>query len=253
MNPTVIASLAFAGIFGAALLGMRLRAALPDQHLSAETKDSVRLGIGLVATMTALLLGLLVASAKGSYDTQRSEVIQIASKVGFLDRVLAIYGQETTQTRELLRREVESTIPRIWPDKKSQEAPTGPTAEQAQAQAMYGSIQKLAPQNEEQRSLKAQAFDTAIDLSKTLWLLSAQADPSIVTPLLVAVVIWLAIIFLSFGLFAPANKTVVAAMFIVALTVSSALFLILELDRPFNGVIAVSSEPIRNVLSHLGR
>ncbi len=251
MNPTVIASLAFAGIFGAALLGMRLRAALPDHHLSAETKDSVRVGMGLVATMTALLLGLLVASAKSSYDTQRNEVIQIASKVGFLDRVLAIYGPETSQTRELLRREVESAIPRIWPDKKSQEAPTEPTAEQARA--MYGSIQKLAPQDDEQRSLKAQALDTAIDLSKTLWLLSAQADPSIVTPLLVAVVLWLAVIFLSFGLFAPANKTVVATLFIVALTVSSALFLILELDRPFNGVIMVSSEPMRNVLSHLGR
>ena len=126
-----------------------------------------------------------------------------------------------------------------------------PTAEQAQA--MFRSIQELAPQNEEQRLLKAQALDTTIDLSRSLWLLSAQADPSIVTPLLVAVVIWLAIIFLSFGLFAPANKTVVAAMFIVALTVSSALFLILELDRPFNGVIMVSSEPLRNVLSHLGR
>jgi hypothetical protein len=128
--------------------------------------------------MTALLLGLLVASAKSSYDTQRNEVIQIASKVGFLDRVLAIYGPETSQTRELLRREVESAIPRIWPDKKSQEAPTEPTGEQARA--MYGSIQELAPQNDEQRSLKAQALDTAIDLSKTLWLLSAQADPSIV-------------------------------------------------------------------------
>ena len=251
MNPTFIASFAFIGIFGAALLGMRLRAALPDHQLSAETKDSVRLGMGLVATMTALLLGLLVASAKGSYDTQRNEVIQIASKVGFLDRVLAVYGSETTQTRELLRREVESAIPRIWPDKKSREAPTEPTAEQAQV--MYGSIQKLAPQNDEQRSLKVQALETATDLSKTLWLLSAQADPSIVTPLLVAVVLWLAVIFVSFGLFAPANKTVVATLFIVALTVSSALFLILELDRPFSGVIAVSSEPMRNVLSHLGR
>jgi hypothetical protein len=251
MNPAVIASLAFAGIFGAALLGMRLRAALPDHHLSAETKDSVRVGMGLVATMTALLLGLLVASAKGSYDTQRNEVIQIASKVGFLDRVLAVYGPETTQSRELLRGEVESAIPRIWPDKNSQEAPTEPTAEQAQA--MYGSIQKLAPQNDEQRSLKAQALGTTIDLSKSLWLLSAQGGATIVTPLLVTVVLWLAIIFLSFGLFAPANKTVVVTMFIVALTVSSALFLILELDRPFNGVIAVSSEPMRNVLSHLGR
>src|SRR5258705_4139671 len=77
MNPNVIALLAFLGIFGAALLGMRIRTALPEHHLSQETKDTVRLGMGLVATMTALLLGLLIAAAKGSYDTQRSEVIPV--------------------------------------------------------------------------------------------------------------------------------------------------------------------------------
>jgi hypothetical protein len=253
MNSTVIALLAFAAIFVAALLGMRLRAALPDHHLSAETKESVRVGIGLVATMTALLLGLLIASAKSSYDTQRTEVIQIAAKIGFLDRALAIYGPETAQARELLRHEVEIAIPRLWPDKGAGAAATNPTATQAQAAAMYNSIEKLAPQNDQQRSLKTQALETVGDLSKTLWLLSAQGEPSIITPLLVAVVLWLVIIFLSFGLFAPANKIVIATLLIVALTVSSALFIMLELDRPFDGVIQVSSEPWRNVLSHLGR
>jgi hypothetical protein len=251
MNSTLIALIAFASIFAAALLAMRLRAALPDHHLSAETKDSVRVGMGLVATMTALLLGLLVASAKGSYDAQRANVIQIAAKVGFLERVLTVYGPEADPARELLRREVESVIPRLWPDKQSGGAPTNPTA--AQAQAMYDSLQKLAPQNEEQRSLKKQALKTAIDLSKTLWLLAAEKEPSIVAPLLVAVVLWLAVLFFSFGLFAPANKTVVAALLIVALSVSSALFLMLELDRPFDGVIQISSAPLRNVLSQIGR
>lgn len=250
MNSTVIALIAFASIFGAALLAMRLRTALPDHHLSAETKESVRVGIGLVATMTALLLGLLIASAKGSYDTQRTEVTQIAAKVGFLDRTLAIYGPETAQARALLRSEVETMIPRLWPDKQSREAPT--TLSAAQAQAMYDSLQKLVPQNDEQRSLKDQTLETAIDLSKTLWLLSAQKEPSIVTPLLVAVILWLAVIFFSFGLFAPPNKTVIATMLIVALTVSSALFLMLELDRPFEGLIQISNAPLRNVLSQLG-
>ncbi|HEV7474508.1 MAG TPA: hypothetical protein VGN90_10700 [Pyrinomonadaceae bacterium] len=251
MNSTVIALLAFAGIFGTALLGMRLRAALPDHHLSAEAKESVRVGMGLVATMTALLLGLLIATAKGSYDTQRTQVIQIAAYVGFLDRLLAVYGPETVQTRELLRGEVENVIPRLWPQPGSQSSPTNLTA--AQAQALYTSLQNLTPQNDAQRSLKAQALVTTMDLSKTVWLLSAQRDPSIVTPLLVAVILWLATIFLSFGLFAPANKTVVATMLIVALAVSSALFLMLELDRPFDGVIQISSAPLRNVLSQLGR
>lgn len=250
MNASVIAILAFAGICGAVFLGMRLRAALPDNHLSAETKDTVRVGMGLVATMTALLLGLLVASAKGSYDTQKSEVIQMAAKAAYLDRALALYGPETTEARELLRRSIESAIQLMW-DKKSREAPPDPAI--PTGQAFYGSLQKLTPQNDEQRALKAEALEAATDLSKTRWLLFAQSDTSIATPLLVIVVIWLAIIFLSFGLFAPSNRTVIVTMIIVALSVSSALFLILELDQPFNGVIQISSEPLRNSLSRVGR
>jgi hypothetical protein len=251
MNSATIALIAFASILGASLLGMRLRVIVPDHHLSADTKDSVRVGMALVATMTALLLGLLIASAKGSYDTQRSQVIQLASKVGFLDRVLTIYGPETAQARELLRGEVEAAMLRMWRDEKSGEVMRQPTA--AQAHSLYSSIQKLAPQNDEQRSLKTEALGTAIDLGKTVWLLSAQAEPSIVTPMLVIVIVWLALIFLSFGLFAPSNKIVTTTMIIAALSVSSALFMILELDRPFDGVIQISSEPLSNVLSHLGQ
>jgi len=251
MNAAVIAGLAFVGIFGTTLVGMRLRAALPDHQLSAETKDTVRVGMGLVATMTALLLGLLIATAKGSYDTQRSQVIQMAGRVGYLDRVLTLYGPETAEIRSLLHVSTESLIQKLWLDERSQEAQVDPAL--ATGQVVYSSIHKLAPQNDEQRALKAQALDTINDLGKTRWLLFAQADTSIPTPLLVMVVVWLAIIFLSFGLFAPTNKTVVVAMIVVSLLVSSALFLILELDRPFDGVIQVSSAPMSNALSNLGR
>ncbi len=250
MNATTIALIAFAIIFGVSLLGMRLHSMLPDLHVSPETKETVRLGMGLIATMTALLLGLLIATAKGSYDSQRSEVIQIASRVAFLDRALAIYGPETGEARDLLRGAVASTIANMWPDQTSA---TRDLNSSAQARKMYESIQNLAPHNELQQSLKARALETSVELSKTLWHLSAQAEPSIVTPLLIAVIIWLATIFLSFGLFAPPNKIVVATLLIVALSVSSALFLILELDRPFNGVIQISSAPMRNVLSQIGK
>lgn len=250
MNSTLIAVLAFAGIFVSTLLGMWLRSVLPNHHLSDETKDTVRIGMGLVATMTALLLGLLVASAKGSYDTQRSEVIQMAARVAYFDRVLSVYGPEAAESRELMRRTTESFIQRMWPDKKSRNASLDPSL--STAPALYNSIQKLAPQNDEQRLLKAQALDAAVDLGKTRWLLFAQSDTSIATPLLVLVILWLAVIFLSFGLFAPPNKVVVATMIIVALSVSSAIFLIMELDRPFDGVIQISSEPLRNVINHMG-
>lgn len=232
------------------MLGMRLRAALPDHHLSADTKDTVRVGMALVATMTALLLGLLIASAKGSYDIQRTQVILMAGKVGYLERVLIIYGPETTEARALLRGSTEVLVQKLWPDRGS-EAQVDPSI--SQGQALFSSIQKLTPQNDEQRALKSQALETVTDLAKTRWLLFAQADTSIPRPLLMIVVVWLAIIFLSFGLFAPTNRTVVVTMIIVSLSVSSALFLILELDRPFDGVIQISSAPMQNALSNLGR
>jgi hypothetical protein len=121
MNATVVAVLAFAGILGATLLGMRLRAWLPDHHLSPETKETVRLGMGMVVTMTALLLGLLVASAKGSYDVQRTQVIQMSGKLGYLDRVLSIYGPETVEMRQLLRVSTDGLIQQLWSDRSSPE------------------------------------------------------------------------------------------------------------------------------------
>ena len=250
MNSNLVGIIAFATIFGSSLFGMRLHAELPNHHLNAETKEVVRLGMGLIATMTALLLGLLVATAKGSYDTQRNDVILIAGRVAFLDRALALYGPEASAPRELLRRAVESAIPRMWPDKESQAGQIDPAV--PEGKDLYGAIVSLAPQDDVQRSLKTRALETVIELSKTRMLLSAREEPSVVTPLLAAVIIWLGIIFLSFGLFAPSNKIVIITMLVVALAVSSAIFLILELDRPFDGVIQISSTPMRNLVGHLG-
>jgi len=250
MNTFTIAAIVLASVFGAALLALRLRAALPQHHLSAETKDTVKLAMGLVATMAALVLGLLVASAKGSYDAQKSAVVQIAGKVAFLDSVLAHYGPEAAEARALLRRGLETAISRIWPESRTQEAQLAPTA--ARGEALYDAIQKLAPQNDSQRSLKSQALAIAFDVGQMRWLLFEQAVTSISTPLLVIVVFWLAILFFSFGLFGPSNTTAVAALLVAALSVSGAIFLILELDRPFGGLIQISSEPMLRVLSQLG-
>jgi hypothetical protein len=249
MNSALTAVIAFAVIFGMAMLGLRLRAALRDHHLSPDTKDAVRLGMGLVATMTALLLGLLVASAKGSYDTQRASLIRMASEIAFLDRVLAIYGPETAETRVLLRRGTENIVSETW---RSDKAPADARPNTAPGQALYESIQRLEPKDDVQRSLKAQALSTTVEISRARWLLFAQRDSSIATPLLIIVILWLAFIFLSFGMFAASNKVVIATLFVVALSVSSALFLVLELDQPFNGVIQISSEPMRNVLNQMG-
>jgi len=225
---------------------------LPENHLNPDTKDAVKVGMGLVATMAALVLGLLVASTKGAYDTQKSEVTQMAAKIVFIDRVLANYGSETAETRELLRRSVGSAINRMWPDRKlSEPAQLDPSA--TSGEAFFNSIQQLSPQNDTQRSLKSQAVQVTTDLGQMRWLLFEQTESSISLPMLIVLIAWLAIIFISAGLFAPPNATAIIALMLSALSVAGAIFLILELDSPFNGVIQISPEPMRNALAHLGR
>ena len=206
------------------MLGMHLRDTLPDHQLSPETKDSVRLGMGLVATMTALLLGLLVASAKGSYDAQRQEVIHLAGRLHFLDRLLGFYGPEAAEAVEVLRSLNEGLIQQLWAEKEAGKAQTERVF--SLFQALYESISKLAPENDVQRAAQDEALETTADLSKTRSLLYAMGDTSIATPVLVIVILWLTTIFISFGLFAPMNWTAIGSMFIAALSVSSAIFLI---------------------------
>jgi len=251
MNSNVAGAVVFACLFGAGLLGVRVRAALPEHHLTADTRDAVRIGMGLVATMAALVLGLLVASTKGTYDTQKSEVMQMAAKIVFLDRMLANYGSETAETRDLLSRSVGSAINRMWPDKKSsQPAELDPSV--SSGEAFFNSIQKLSPQNDVQRSLKSQAVQVATDLGQMRWLLFEQTETSISLAMLIVLISWLAIIFMTVGLFAPPNATVIVALMLAALSLAGAIFLILELDMPFDGVIQISPAPMRNALIHLG-
>lgn len=252
MNPVLTGTLVFACLASALFLGMRVRTALPEGHLIPETKDAVKVGMGFVSTMAALVLGLLVASTKGAYDTKKNEVTQMAAKIVFLDRALATYGSETAETRELLSRSVASVVDRMWPRaKSSQTTQLDPSA--SSAEALFPSIQKLSPQNDAQRSLKSQALQVAVDLGQTRWLLFEQTETSISLPMLIILVFWMAIVFVSVGLFAPPNATAIVTLMLAALSVSGGIFLILELDSPFNGVIQISPETMRNALVHLGR
>jgi hypothetical protein len=250
MNYIAIRLIVFACVFGSALFGMFLRGVLPEQHLSADSKDTVRLGMGMVATMAALVLGLLVASAKNFYDTQSTDLTQLSANVILLDRVLAHYGPETKEVRDVLRGAVARTIDLIW-HQGQQGSQMAPTA--AGGEILYDKIQALSPQNDVQGALKAQASSMAIDLGKLRWLMFEQGSASVSLPLLAVLVFWLAIVFSSFGLFAPRNATTIAALFVCALSISGAIFLILEMYTPFEGLMQVSSAPLRSALAHLGQ
>src|SRR5262245_4834429 len=119
MSSLAIATITFAFIFGGTLLGMFLRTVLPEHHLSPDSKDVVKVGMGLIATMAALVLGLLTGSAKSSVDTQDAELKQMAANVLLLDRTLAHYGPDTKAIREQIRRVVEYKLAVTWPESGS--------------------------------------------------------------------------------------------------------------------------------------
>jgi hypothetical protein len=246
MSSIGVSSIVFVCILGAGLLGMLLRSALPDHHLTSDSKDAVKVGMGLVGTMAALVLGLLVASAKGNYDSQGAAVTQLAANVAVLDRILAHYGPETNEVRELLRRGVTGFIDSMWAKTAASSVPGG-------NEIIYDKIQALSPKDDRQRTLQAQALSTAMSLGQRRWLMYEQGTTSVSTPLLVVLVLWLSLIIGSFGLFAPANGTVITSLGVCALSVSAAIFLILEMYSPFSGMIRLSSAPLQAALAHLGQ
>lgn len=250
MSPITVGLMVFASVFGGALLGIFLHRSLPEHHLGSDSKDIVKLGMGLVATMSALVLGLLVASAKGSYEAQSAELTRMSANIALLDRGLALYGPETKETRALLRGTASRILDQLWSKDGTSASSQAPTS--AGGEILYEKIQALSPKNDMQRSLHGQALHIAVDIAKTRWLMYAQQATSVSMPLLVVLVIWLTVIFISFGLFAPSNATVVSSLFIAALSVSGAIFLILEMYGPYTGIIQISSAPLRAALAQLG-
>ena len=252
MTPIAISCIMFVCVFGGALLGMFLRSTLPEHHQSTDSKDVLKLLIGLIGTMAALVIGLLIATAASSYATRRSEFTQMSANIVLLDLALAHYGPETKEARDLLKRAVARELQLAEPeDRTASPAKFDPTA--SGAEILFDKIQQLVPRNDVQRSLQAQLLTMAINLGQTRWLLFEQSGRSIPIPFLVVLVFWLSLIFATFGLFAPPNATVVVALLLGALSVSAAIFLILELDLPFEGLIRISDEPLRKALAHLGQ
>ena len=249
MSPLDIGCIVLACVFGGALLGMVLRRIVPEHHLSADSKDVIKLGMALTATMSALVLALLISSANASYDAQRNEVIQLSANIMLLDRLLAHYGPETKGAREQVRLSATGMSDRIWNGAGKAESKATSRA----GEAFYDKIQELSPQNDVQRSLKAQALQVSLDIAHARLLLFEQGGRSIPMPFLVLLTFWVTIIFLSFGLFAPPNATVITILFLCALSVSGAIFMILELDAPFSGLIQISSLPLRSAVAQVGK
>ena len=252
MTPIATAFVTFVSTFGSSMLATVVRSKLPPAHLSKESQDVVRLGIGLVATMTALLLGLVTAAARGTFDAQDAALRNAAANILTLDRLLARYGPETKPTRELLRKTVAFRVETVWSSKGSSSALDQPRVAPP-VEEIENQILRLTPETETQRWFKSEALKLSQDVVKTRWRILESSGGSVPFPFLIVVIFWLTATFASFGLYAPRNATVVAVLLVAAVSVAAAVFLVLELDGPFDGLIKVSSGPFRFALTQLNQ
>ncbi len=230
MSAIALSCIAFVCISGGVLIGMLLRNTLPEHHLSTDAKDVVRLGTGLIGTIAALVLGLLIASAKNSYDTQSTQLKQMTASIILLDHLLEQYGPQAAAIRNLMRRSVVVLADRMWRENSSDPAKAPPFQESAASEAFYAKLQELS-------------------IAQTRLLLFAQMDNSIPMPFLVVLIFWLTIIFASFSLFAQPNVIVIGSLLIFALSAAGAIYLVLELGQPFAGLMQISSAPLRSALT----
>jgi len=254
MSPIAISLLSLMSICIGMLFGMYLRDHLPQHHLSSDSKDVMKMGIGMIATMAALVLSLLISSSKGKFDTINSGLRETGAKIILLDRTMARYGPQTKEARDILHRGVITTISQLWPTDKNTVDVEKAGRQKVSIEDVTEKLRQLSPQNDEQRQLQSKALQISGAIEEERWLLVEQVgQSSFPMPFLVLLVCWLTVIFFGFSLFTSRNITVLAILFICALSAASSLYLILELDQPYAGLIKVSSTPLLNALAHLGQ
>jgi hypothetical protein len=253
MSSTTIGLITAGCTFSGALIGVWLQRRLPRHHLDKDSQEVVKLGAGMIATITALVLGLLVSSAKDTFDTINDGIKQSSAKLILLDRILAQYGPEAQGIRDQMKRSLTASLEAARLRKLAGAPEPAAVQFTNRVEGVQSLLRVLTPQTDGQRQLLAQAQQIAGDMSQTRWLLMEEAQNELPVPLLVILVCWLTVLFVSFGLFAPRNATVLSVLFVCACSVSAAVFLILEMNRPLEGMIKVSNAPLRNALEHLGR
>jgi Protein of unknown function (DUF4239) len=231
--------------------GFGLGMALPGTRLHQETKEVVRLGTSLLVTLAAVLISLMIASAKHSYDTQDAHFRQLSAHLVLADQLLSQYGPEAADIRKVMRQAVPAAIDRIWQEKATSSPQTNAFSANSLAEQFNSAIDRLSPANDAQRAIKARILQASADISNTRLLMFADGDNPILTPFLLILIFWLTVIFTSFGLFVEPGWVAVTALLVFALSVSSALFLIADLSQPYAGLMQISREPLQTVLSPL--
>ena len=251
MSPFTIALVVLGCSFGAALVGMTLHVRVPDHHWDAASQDVVKLVMGLIATLTALVLGLLIASANTSYDRQSTELKALSANIVLLDRTLEFYGPDAKMARDGLRDVVRQTHDRIWSPEGARPEDLDSVETRNAAKANIEKLLSLSPKTDLERMMQSRAIQETDSITQSRLLMFADLGGSIKWPFLTVLVFWICILFLSFGLFVRFNATVTVALFVGAISVAGAIFLILELNDPYRGFMRISDEPLRNAMTQI--
>jgi hypothetical protein len=247
MSSTAAFLASLASILIGAAFGMVLKRALPADLLEGGSKEAIRLGAGFLSTLAALVIGLMIASAKNTYDSQNTNIRQLGTNAVLVDQMLIKYGPEANAARSLLRETIPSATARIWQENIA--GAGGSTfVLSGTGERFYNAVEGLKPANAEQNSLKARIIQITTELGRTRLLVFTQNENAIPVPFFIVLVLWLVVIFASFSLFAEPGPIVVASTLLFALSVSSALFLIVDLSHPFEGLMQISNHHLHMVL-----
>jgi len=251
MSSTAAFLACFASILIGAGIGMGLKRFLPAAALDGGSKEAIRLGAGFLSTLAALVIGLMIASAKNSYDTQNTNIRQLGANVVLVDEMLLKYGPETKTARTLLRELISMAASRIWEENAARNRHASTFAVSGTANQFYNAVEGLTPASDEQASLKARIVQATTEIGRTRILVFTQSDNAIPVPFFIVLVFWLVVIFASFSVFAEPSAIVIASIIVFAFSVSSALFLIVDLSQPFDGLMQISNDHLRVVLSKI--
>jgi len=247
LSPIQFAAVAFVCIMASAIAGALLRTRLPEHHVSGDSKDVIKLSIALVATMSALVLALLFASTRTSFERSSGLVSRLTADITELDRVLKSYGPEAQPVRDALRAEIQPMIDSIWRDQALARGVKLDDSKAPEEEVLF-MLQGMRPASDRQRALHARALQVSADLAQTQLALFAQPSDAISNTFLIVLIIWLMFIFGIFSLSAPPNPTLFVVITMCILSASAAFYLILELGLPFGGLMQLSSDPLQNAL-----
>jgi hypothetical protein len=253
VNAIVVSAIVAACVFFGGVAGLSLGGVLPDAHRSKETQDVVRLATGMLSVLASLLLGLLIATARTSFQATDSSLRNYAAELILLDETLRDYGDAALAPRRLVRDYTQRLLERTWPPPG---APAEPyLVEDRQAAVLLERVREqvraLKPADAGGSWLQDQALSEITSVMHQRWQLVEQVGPSVQPVMLGILVSWIVAIFASFGLNVPRNATVLAAFAVCALAIGSSIFLVEELDSPFEGVLRLSPAPVQAALSHM--